>query len=122
MIDLECLDWGNPFLECWEQALTWAGYTELSFDPDRFAAFLSGYRFSGGDFPTVGAGGAVGAGKEEYAVLFDSSNARLDWLAYNLDRALGRVSCTADESAVGEAEAKATIAQAVYYESLRGAV
>lgn len=41
VIDLECLDYGSPFTEMLQLALSWAGGDVCDIDPSRLNAFLT---------------------------------------------------------------------------------
>ena len=49
IIDLECLDYGNPFSEMFQLALSWAGGTVCHIDFGCLEAFLSSYRLKYGE-------------------------------------------------------------------------
>ncbi len=103
IIDLECLAYASPFLEMYETALCWSGYQEGAIDFNLFQAFLKAYFDAGGPAP------------DEWEVLYDSNCGRLEWLEYNLKRALGMES-DVSERETGISEAAAALRQAVYYD------
>ena len=76
IIDLECLSYDSPYLELLETALCWAGYESGQTDLRRLTAFITGYAQGGGTLPT------------DWDTLYAANRGRLDWLSYNLDRAL----------------------------------
>ena len=53
--------------------------------------------------------------------LYDVNCGRLEWLEYNLRRALG-VDCGADEREIGVGEVRATIAHAAYYHRMKSII
>lgn len=105
IIDLECLSRDNPFLELYETAIDWAGCDFCRFQPELFSAFVSAYREAGGALP------------EDWGVLHDCNMVRLDWLRYNLDRALGHLG--EDEREPGTAEALNALKRIAYYDGIR---
>ena len=106
IIDLECLSYANPYLEIYEQALCWSGFDQCSIDFERFRQVLSAYQEAGGTIPV------------ESVILYDSNYGRLEWLSYNLKRALG-IDCEPEEQKLGISEANKTIRQLLYYRDLR---
>lgn len=65
IIDLECLSYGNPFMELFELALCWSGYENCQIDFGLFQAFLQGYANAGGELPV------------DWETLYDCNNGRL---------------------------------------------
>ena len=106
IIDLECLDWSNPFIELYETALYWSGIEQCCVDPHRFEAFIRAYEDTGGELPN------------RWTVIHDANCGRLGWLEYNLKRSLG-MDCSAEEISIGKAEVEKTIAQLAYYHEIR---
>ena len=104
IIDLECLDYGSPFLEMFRLALSWAGGDVCHIDPGRLEGFLEAYRLEYGEI-SVDWERLLGAG--------------FSWLEYNIKRAL-RIECgDEEEQKLGIREAQETIRQIVYYHSMR---
>ena len=106
IIDLECLSYNNPFMELFELALCWAGYEHSRIDFSLFQAFLRGYRDAGGEMP------------QDWETLYDCNNSRLEWLEYNIKRALG-IDCGADEKEIGIQQTEETIKQIRFYYSMK---
>lgn len=107
VIDLECLDYGNPFPEMLRLALSWAGGDVCSIDPGRLNAFLTAYRSEYGDVPV------------DWEKLSGVGFSWLDWLEYNTKRAL-QIECgDEEEQRLGIREAHETIRRIVYYHSVR---
>ncbi len=102
IIDLECLGYSSPYIELYETALCWCGYEECRIDYGRMRSFLHSYAEAGGQLPT------------DWETVYWSNYGRLEWLEYNVKRALG-IECPAEEIAVGNSEARNTIAHVVYY-------
>lgn len=106
VIDLECLSYGSPYLELYEAALNWAGCDFLELRPELLRAFVTAYRAAGGALP------------EDWAILHDGNMVRLDWLVYNLERALGS-GLDLEERALGVSEAENAMRRIVYYDRIR---
>jgi len=107
IIDLECLQYGNPYTELFQLALGWAGGWHDRVDYERLRAFIQAYHNAGGALPT------------DWAALYDSNTGMLEWLAYNVKRALG-IECTDEaERQLGVAQVKGTMQQLLYYNGLR---
>lgn len=106
IIDLECLSYSNPFLELYEMALSWSGYEMCHIDYSLFQALIQSYQRAGGELP------------EDWEVLCDSNLGRLEWLEYNLKRALG-IECAPEEREIGISEVYNTVAHLVYYREVR---
>lgn len=103
IIDLECLSYANPFLELFELALCWSGYDTCNIDFKLFRAFIVAY-FDGYSIP-----------KLDWESLYYSNYRRLEWLEYNVKRAL-LIDCdTIQEQEIGIEQVKITIAQVIYY-------
>ncbi len=96
IIDLECLNYGSPYLELLETALCWAGYERGSVDVDRFAAFVGAYAKASGNLSA------------DWAAVYAANAGRLAWLHYNLLRAGG--SEGEENRALGKAEVEKTLA------------
>lgn len=105
VIDLECLSYDSPYLELYETALNWAGCDFLQIQPELLTAFVASYGANGGILP------------EDWAVLHDCNTVRLDWLSYNLERALGMRG--PGEQKLGIDLAKNTLLRIAYYDKLR---
>lgn len=105
IIDLECLSRSDPFMELFETALCWSGIGNRSVDFDLLRAFVRSYAEAGGQLP------------DGWKTLYDANCGRLEWLEYNIKRALG-IGCAEEEQAVGVSETKNTIANINYYRSI----
>lgn len=93
IIDLECLDWGHPEMELMQQALCWSGWENGSLCFALMDAFLKGYRMGGGVMPA------------SWDAPYDANTAMLEWLAYNLRRALGMEGAP-EEQALGQQQCR----------------
>lgn len=106
IIDLETLSYSSPFIELFEVALCWSGYSISKIDYHWFKVLIQSYHEAGGQLPT------------DWSVIYDSNNGRLEWLAFNLNRVLG-INCSLEEQKIGFNEVKETIKQIVYYDEIR---
>ncbi len=106
IIDLECLSYGNPFMELFELALCWSGYENCRLDFRLFQTFLRQYKSSGGDLPL------------DWEALYDCNNGRLEWLEYNIKRVLG-IDCGDDERAIGIGQVEECVRHIVYYSQMK---
>ncbi|ODJ61800.1 hypothetical protein BFR42_00410 [Brochothrix thermosphacta] len=106
IIDLETLSYSSPYLELFEVALCWSGYSISKIDYDLFKVLIQSYHDAGGQLTT------------DWNVIYDSNNSRLEWLAFNLDRTLG-IDCSLEEQKIGFNEVKETMKQIVYYDEIR---
>ncbi|MBQ9764883.1 MAG: aminoglycoside phosphotransferase family protein [Lachnospiraceae bacterium] len=91
VIDLECLDYGNPISHAMQLALQWAGIVTCYMDIDKMVAFFDGY-LEAYDNCFRGYGDIVGV-----------AYTWVEWLEYNIRRALG--------NCVDEAERKLGISE-----------
>lgn len=107
IIDLECLDYGNPFTEMYQLALSWAGGAVCDLDFARFGRFIEEYRREYGDVPV------------DWKALSGMGYSWLDWLAYNVRRSLGIECADEEERQMGVRETWETIRRIRYYASVR---
>ena len=110
VIDLECLDYGNPAGSALNLALQWAGTVNGSYNEDNLVAFFDGYLSTYGD------------GFIDYGSLFGVAYSWVEWLEYNLRRALGMEGKDASEISLGEQEVIKTIDRIKYLESLESEI
>ncbi len=96
VIDLECLTIGNPASDALQLALHWAGDDACRVDTEKLKAFFEGYL------------NAYDSGFKDYAGIFGVSYTWLEWLEYNVKRALGQYEDEA-EKALGLSEAVHTV-------------
>lgn len=140
IIDLECLDYGNPYIEMFQLALSWAGGTVCELEFGRFFAFLEGYvtEWSGMAFgDSWGQRAGMLAEKRirrleekklpgwegiDWEGLSGIGYGWLDWLAYNVRRALGEESSDREEQEMGIREALESIRRIRYYHRVRAAL
>lgn len=107
IIDLECLSYSSPYMELLEMALCWSGYEECNIDIGLFGEFISAYSLNGG------------VTLRDYENIYDSNFSRLEWLEYNLKRALGKECDTCADQQLGVSEVEKTIAHIVYYHNVK---
>jgi len=84
IIDLECLNYGNPYTELFQLAISWAADEQGQLVASRLQAFIQAYRREAGTFEV------------DWTALYDSNTGMMEWLEYSLKRALG-IEC-ADEA------------------------
>ncbi len=107
IIDLECLSYGNPFMELFQLALCWSGYEHCAVDYDLLTAFINSY------FATYG------ETEIDWEVLYSTNFGRLEWLEYNVKRAL-LIECeNEEEQQLGIEQVKETIDHIIYYAEIR---
>ncbi len=99
VIDLECLAYGNPVGAFVDLALQWAGMTNGVYRRENLEAFYEGYR------------SAYDNGFLAYDTLYGIAYTWVEWLAYNICRALGLEGCSEEERQLGEWEVRNTVAR-----------
>ena len=105
MIDLECLDRTNPIESSLNLALQWSGTVNDSFSPENLAAFYRGYL------------SVYDNGFRSYDELFGIAYTWVEWLEYNIRRALG-LEGSGDEIGLGEDETVRTVGRIRYLASV----
>ncbi|MBQ6024812.1 MAG: aminoglycoside phosphotransferase family protein [Lachnospiraceae bacterium] len=106
MIDLECLDYGNPVSSCFNLSLQWSGTVNERFEKENLVAFYKGYLK------------AYDNGFRSYDKLFGIAYTWLEWLEYNLRRALGMEGKEEEEVKLGVEETIRTIDRIRYLNSI----
>lgn len=101
VIDLECLDYGNPVSDAFQLALQWAGIVSCSLDTDKMIAFFEGYRK------------AYDPGFGAYSQVLGLAYTWVEWLEYNVQRALGKCADEAERQ-MGISEVCNTIERIKY--------
>ncbi len=96
MIDLECLDYGNPVSHVTQLALQWSGIVTCKLDVDRMLAFFDGY-LEAYDNCFRGYGDVAGV-----------AYTWVEWLEYNIQRALGKCMDEAERE-LGVSEVRSTM-------------
>jgi len=97
VIDLECLDWGHPLWDMFQLALSWSGGVMCRLDADKLISFIHAYMARYGE-PGM-----------DLTALYGGGYAWLEWLEYNVRRALGATGVDEEERLLGEREALATL-------------
>lgn len=108
LIDLECLGYSNPYLELFELALCWSGYETCNIDFNLFNSFFKAY-FKNTNLNT----------NIDWEVMYYSNYGRLEWLEYNIKRALMIECDTEEEKQLGISEVKETVEHIIYYDKLK---
>lgn len=107
IIDLECLDYGNPFLEMFQLALSWSGGVLCDIDFERLEAFIAAYAQEYGELNI------------DLKSLYGIGFSWLDWLEYNVKRAL-LIECeNEEEQKLGIGQVHETLGRIVYYHSVK---
>ena len=83
VIDLECLDYGNPASHVLQLALQWSGITTCNLKINLVRSFFDGYHK------------AYDNGFHDYQKILGLAYTWIEWLEYNIQRALG--TCSDDE-------------------------
>lgn len=110
IIDLECLGYANPYLELYELALCWSGYEENNINFNYFTAFMDAY-FGNRPKPDI-----------DWESMYDSNYGRLQWLEYNVKRALLIECGSTQEQELGISQVKETIDHVIYYHKSKGEI
>ena len=108
VIDLECLDFGNPVSHALQLSLQWAGITVLDFDPGLLRTFFEGYLE------------AWDSGFRDYGSVLGVAYTWIEWLEYNVIRALRGPD--ESERATGIAETVNTIRRIGYLREHEGVI
>lgn len=96
VIDLECLDYGNPISHALQLALQWSGITTCNLDVEKMIAFFNGYL------------AAYDNCFRAYSGVFGLAYTWVEWLEYNIQRALGACADEA-ERMLGISEVRNTV-------------
>ncbi len=102
VIDLECLERGNPIATCLNLALQWAGTVNGMYSRENLVSFFKGYL------------SAYDNGFRSYDELFGISYTWVEWLEYNIRRALGMEGLNEEDIRLGEDEVRNTIDRIKY--------
>lgn len=108
LIDLECLGYSNPYLELFELALCWSGYETCNINFELFNALFKAY-FDNTNLDT----------NIDWEVMYYSNYGRLEWLEYNIKRALMLECDTDEEQQLGISEVKETVEHIIYYDRMK---
>lgn len=105
LIDLECLDYGNPVSHALQLALQWSGIVTYTMDFSKMSAFFDGYL------------DAYDNHFRAYSTVSGLSYTWVEWLEYNIQRALGACADEA-EMMLGISEVKTTIEKIAYIRNI----
>ncbi len=105
VIDLECLDRGNPVSSVLQLSLQWAGITICDLDLSKMKAFFEGYTE------------AYNNGFKEYDKVFGLAYTWIEWLEYNITRALDDHADEAERE-MGMSQVEQTIARIKYIKEM----
>lgn len=108
IIDLECLDYSNPYLELFELALCWTGFEECNINYELLNIFLKTY------FENTNLNKNI----DWESIYYVNSN-RIDWLEYNIKRVLMIETNSKEEQEIGINEVIKTIKQIKYYNEIK---
>lgn len=104
VIDLECLDYGNPISHVLQLALQWSGIVTYSMDIEKMLAFFEGYL---AEYDNC---------FRAYSSVFGLTYTWVEWLEYNIQRALG--ACVDEaERRLGISEVRNTIERIKYIQN-----
>ncbi|MBD5486999.1 MAG: aminoglycoside phosphotransferase family protein [Lachnospiraceae bacterium] len=105
VIDLECLDYGNPISHALQLALQWSGIVTCNMDIDKMLAFFDGYLE------------AYDNCFRAYSDVFGVAYTWVEWLEYNIQRALG--ACIDEtERMMGVSEVRNTVERIKYIRNI----
>lgn len=110
IIDLECLDYGNPAATALVLALQWSGTVTMNFRRENLIAYFKGYFAEYDD------------GFRAYDQIFGLPYEWLDWLDWNLRRASGAEAADEAERESGAQEAERTIQRIAYLSQIEDEV
>ena len=105
VIDLECLDYGNPVLDALQLALQWSGIVTCDMDINKMLAFFDGYLK------------AYDNGFRGYGEIVGVAYTWVEWLEYNIQRALGNCMDEAERE-LGISEVRNTIHRIQYIQEM----
>lgn len=106
VIDLECLGYGNPISTCIDLSLQWAGTVNGKYNSDNLKAFYEGYLKS------------YDNGFRSYDELFGIAYTWVEWLEYNIRRALGMEGSDEEAIKLGADEVGNTINRIKYLSTI----
>lgn len=107
IIDLECLCYSNPYIEMFEQCLSWSGFNSFNMDFELLKTCADTY-FEGETHSNI-----------DWETIYYSTYSRLEWLEYNVKRALMIECDDIEEQELGIVQTKVAIKQVVYYNNIK---
>ncbi len=109
VIDLECLDYGNPISHVIQLALQWSGVITYEMDMDKMSAFFDGYLE------------AYDNCFREYSDVVGVAYTWVEWLEYNIQRALGNCMDEAERK-IGISEVRHTVDRIQYIHKMEAQI
>lgn len=109
VIDLECLDYGNPISHALQLALQWSGIVTCDIDIEKMVVFFNGYME------------AYDNCFRAYSDVFGLAYTWVEWLEYNIQRALGAC-MDEEEKAMGISEVRNTINRMRYIHKIENTI
>lgn len=106
IIDLECLNYSNPYVELFQLALCWCGYESCSLDYNLLYTFVNSYIKEFGPINV------------DWEIIYYSNFGRLEWLEYNVKRALLIECSDKKEQKLGINQIKETMEHILYYDKI----
>lgn len=110
VIDLECLDYGNPISHAFQLSLQWSGITTCSLSIQKVMAFFDGYLEAYDNYFRA------------YDEVFGLAYTWVEWLDYNIRRALGIQCMDEAEQKMGISEVNNTIGRLRYLHSMESEI
>ena len=111
IIDLECLDYSNPYIEFLELSLCWSGFDSCNINFDLLEQFIKSYLSNSKLNANI-----------NWGSIYDCNLGRLYWLEYNIKRAL-LIECSSNEEQnLGIDEVKKTLKQITYYDEIKNKI
>ncbi|HBE84288.1 MAG TPA: hypothetical protein DDW53_00480, partial [Lachnoclostridium sp.] len=111
IIDLECLGYSNPYLELFELALCWSGYEECNINYDLFNSLFDSYLRNTTLDVNI-----------DWETIYYCNFGRLEWLEFNIKRAL-MIGCnTKEEQELGINQVRETIKHVIYYDKVKNEI
>lgn len=107
IIDLECLDYGNPCMEMFQLALSWSGGVLCNLDYELLKTFIISYQKEYGSIHV------------DLKTLYGLGFNWLEWLEYNIKRAL-MIECeNEEERKLGIDQVLQTMDRIIYHNSIK---
>ncbi len=107
IIDLECLNYSNPYIEFFQLALCWSGYETCNINYDLLKTFIKTYLNN------------VNLDNIDWEVIYNSNYGRLEWLEFNLKRSFMIECDSKEEQIIGINEVKETLEHIIYYDKIK---
>ena len=107
IIDLECLAYANPYINLFQLALDWSGFERNNIDFRLLTHLIMAYMKEYGKISV------------DWEVLYYSNLTMIEWLEYNVKRALMIECSDEEERQLGVTMVKHTVEQLVYYNLIK---